>query len=449
MTAADRDSLPQLEELAAELLEDAPCGIAVTDPDGRFLIANRILCRWVGRCRDDLVEKARLGDLLTVPGRIFLEAHVAPMLRLQGFVREIAFQLVREDGGTRPVLLNAVVRRGADDRIERIDWTLFDATERAGYEASLREARSEAEELAAIVRCSPDGVIRVGPEGLVRRWNRGAERLLGLSADAARSRQIESVVRLSRAEGWFAEHARPDAVAGLQFAAALEDGTDLEVQVLPVNENGGLSDPDYSVVLRDVSARRSAERQLHLIMGELNHRVKNVLSVVLSIARQSLTGPEAAEFKARMHALSQAQDLLIGMDWRNIGLHDLMELTAAEAGGADRMSYRGPPLDLSPKRATNMALALHELATNALKYGALSVPEGRVLVTWEAVGEEGGRIRLSWIERGGPPARPPARRGFGTRMIEAVFAAEFEAEVRFDFEEQGLSCSFEFEAPVD
>ncbi len=442
MPQPEQGDAGNLDSFAVELLQDAPCGILVTDPDGGLVLANRTLAHWLRRSDAELASPVRIKDLLTMPGRIFFDTHVAPMLRLQGHVREIACQFERRDAPPLHVLLNGVMRTAPDGTPTRVDYTIFDATERALYEASLREARSGAEQLAAIVTASPDAILRVGASGIVQRWNRGAEAMFGLGATEASGRRVEELVRLEGSEGWFAAHRR-DALPIKRFEAVDAEGRDLAVMISVI---GDAEDPgaDWSIVLRDVTERARAERRLQLVNGELNHRVKNTLSVVSGIARQTLSSEDSLALGQRLQALARAHEVLTGAQWDSVALRELVQITAEEAGGPERFSFDGPDLELSPQHATTLSMALHELTTNALKYGALSCDGGVVTVAWRLEPGDAPRLHLSWRESGGPVVVPPTRKGFGTKMINRVLAAEFSAEVRFDFAPDGVCCEIGF-----
>jgi two-component sensor histidine kinase len=206
-----------------------------------------------------------------------------------------------------------------------------------------------------------------------------------------------------------------------------------------------------------VTERRDAEQRQRLLVNELNHRVKNALATVQAIAAQSLRGadvaPEARErFLARLMALARANDLLVAENWEGAGLMAIAVEVASPHGAGERFSIAGPAIRLTPQAATVVALTLHELATNAAKYGALSTPEGRVALSWkiEAGQGEGAngvrRLRLEWLESGGPPVRPPARTGFGTQMIERGLAGGLKATVKLDYAPTGLA--FSLSAPL-
>lgn len=193
----------------------------------------------------------------------------------------------------------------------------------------------------------------------------------------------------------------------------------------------------------DITQRKMGEQQQRLLINELNHRVKNTLAIVQGIAWQSLRAkgvpaPVREAFEGRLAALASAHDVLTRQNWEAGPIHQIIgEATAPHHAGDGRLALRGPALDLEPKTAVALAMAMHELATNAVKHGALSAPEGRVDVEWSV---DGGRLALTWRESGGPP--PPARvtRGFGARLLERGLSAELNGSVTLDFRPEGLVC---------
>ncbi len=202
--------------------------------------------------------------------------------------------------------------------------------------------------------------------------------------------------------------------------------------------------------------RRKADEHRELLIGELNHRVKNTLAIVQSIATQTLAGDalsiEAARtaFMARLMALSKAHDLLAQGSWEATDLASVVS-AATKTFVHERNTFRieGSLLQLAPDRAVSITMALHELATNAAKFGALSVEDGHVDVVWRLTGEgEDRRLHFRWAESGGPPVRPPERRGFGSRMIERVLAQELDGTVTMTYEPSGVVCILEAPMPL-
>lgn len=203
-------------------------------------------------------------------------------------------------------------------------------------------------------------------------------------------------------------------------------------------------------VCMDVTERRRAQEHQRLLINELNHRVKNTLSIIQAIAQQSLKDETIAPhvrqaFEGRLTALSAAHSLLTNQNWEAASLGQLVaDAVSAVRGHDERVTVSGPDLMLQPKTAVSLAMAIHELATNAVKYGSLSVPEGRVSVTWETAD---GRLRLAWQEADGPHVVAPTRRGFGTRMIERALATELGGQVVIEFAETGICCRLDAPLP--
>jgi PAS domain S-box-containing protein len=197
------------------------------------------------------------------------------------------------------------------------------------------------------------------------------------------------------------------------------------------------------------------EKHRALLVNELNHRVKNTLATIQSLAMQTLRDnvePRQARalFDARLIALSNAHDILTRESWEGAFLAEIIdEAVAPHCGsGKDRFEFEGPKVWLSPKHALAMTMALHELCTNAAKYGALSNDIGQVRIEWFVTGLNGGpRLRMRWIETGGPEVRKPERRGFGSRLIERGLSQDLGGEVRIDFLPTGVICTIS--APLD
>lgn len=201
-------------------------------------------------------------------------------------------------------------------------------------------------------------------------------------------------------------------------------------------------------VFDDVTERRRAEQRQQLLINELNHRVKNTLATVQSIASQTLRAAgdlanARASFEARLAALSAAHDLLTAQSWHGARLGDVAvsALAPFESVQRPQISRSGPSVWLAAPRALALSLALHELATNAAKYGALSVPDGEVSVQWGVCEDE---LVLTWSEHGGPPVAAPQRSGFGTRLLQRGLAKELHGQVALDFAPEGVRCEIRF-----
>jgi PAS domain S-box-containing protein len=205
----------------------------------------------------------------------------------------------------------------------------------------------------------------------------------------------------------------------------------------------------------DIDAIKRAEQHRVLLINELNHRVKNTLATVQSVAMQTFrsdnTSKEArVRFEARLMALSKAQDVLTRENWEGAELAVIIQDAVEPHCGdnAARLTLKGPAVELTPQMALAFAMALHELCTNAAKYGAFSVATGRVTVEWLVVISGGERrLHLKWQESGGPGVSPPTRRGFGSRLIERGLAKELNGEVRLSYEPSGVICTVDVPIP--
>ena len=198
------------------------------------------------------------------------------------------------------------------------------------------------------------------------------------------------------------------------------------------------------VVIFDITDRKQAEEHIRLLLREVNHRSKNMLSVVSAIARQT-TAPNHEEFvkrfSDRIQALAASHDLLAKSEWRSIAVSELVRTQLAHF--TDLMERRilldGPPLDLSVAGAQCIGMVVHELATNAAKHGALSNEVGRVDVAWQVEnGTAGERFTMTWIERGGPAVMTPTHRGFGSTVIKSMVELSLGGDVQLEFARSGL-----------
>lgn len=202
--------------------------------------------------------------------------------------------------------------------------------------------------------------------------------------------------------------------------------------------------------LRDThTALEENQKHLRLLIEESNHRVKNTLALVQALAHQTLRDKDVPErirttFNERLAALAAAHNVLIRQKWTEANLADIVrDALKAHHTTADRFKIEGPPLQIGPKAAVAVAMALHELSTNATKYGALSTDHGRVHFSWEPIDTREAGVRMRWEETGGPTVTAPARKGFGSRMLETALASELRGEVKIDYHPTGVICHIE------
>ena len=389
------------------------------------------------------------------------------MPRLDGFALLSAIRADRLLRDLPVVMLSA--RAGEEAKVEGLDAGAvkpFSARElKARVRASLVMARLRAERrlaedsahraeerLRAALAASGTGTFRWDIRTNVLEWDDALDRLFGLGG-TARTVTLLDFLNLVHPEDQanVAEQCeqsmRDGADFSMEFRVPLPDGSARWILDQGKTFRDGEGCPAYMTgACVDITERKRAEASQHLLLEELNHRVKNTLAMVQSIASQTLRATPAAErfpeaFQSRLQALAQAHDLLTRGQWRGASLHEVAEVTLnphTTPGG--RVKISGPPVALSPGIAVSLHLALHELATNAAKYGALSVEQGEVKLQWAVTGGVQPALRIEWGESGGPPVVPPQRRGFGSRLIERGLAHEVDGEVDLAFSPKGVVC---------
>lgn len=216
-----------------------------------------------------------------------------------------------------------------------------------------------------------------------------------------------------------------------------------DTTVSPILEDGCVT--RVLATSRDVTGERLAEAHRQLLVNELNHRVKNTLATVQSIAKQSLRNAGVDHsvrdaLEGRLMAIAATHNVLTDQNWSAASLRQIVDGSVMPySANPHQLTITGEDLKVSPKPAVVMALAFHELAINALKYGALSAPSGHVDIRWSV--EPGDQLYIEWAERGGPTVRPPERRGFGSRIVELALPNELGGAVAVDYRAEGLRCS--------
>jgi PAS domain S-box-containing protein len=226
----------------------------------------------------------------------------------------------------------------------------------------------------------------------------------------------------------------------------IERWYDFHVEPIRSGNNNRVDGLACAVV--DITASKEGEEHLRLLMREISHRSKNLLAIIQAMARQTSRNAVSVDdflnqFNARVQALARSHDLLVQQNWHGAGLRDLLrsQLSPYADSELSQVSIEGPAVLLKPETAQNLGLALHELAANASKYGALSVPSGRIDVHWTEVTDGKGKgVELVWAERGGPTVGVPERRGFGSMLIQQNLSRTLESEVDLKFEHDGVNC---------
>jgi PAS domain S-box-containing protein len=311
-----------------------------------------------------------------------------------------------------------------------------------------QRAEQVSHRLAAIVESSDDAIISKDLNGVIATWNKGAERLFGYLEQEAIGKPITMLIPEQHRdeETRILERIRSgERIDHFETIRQRKDGSlvSISLTVSPITDGLGRI-VGASKIARDITEQKRREEQINLLAREADHRTKNLLA--LAQATVHLTnGETAAELKSaiegRLRALANAHTLLAqsrwaGADLRNLALEELSPYCAEDDDGS-RVRIEGPSLMLEQQPAQAIALALHELTTNAVKYGALSIPSGRIAVSWRL--QSGNRLFVRWVETGGPQVTPPTRKGFGTRVMTRI-CEQLNGELKFDWRADGLIC---------
>jgi PAS domain S-box-containing protein len=321
-----------------------------------------------------------------------------------------------------------------------------DLIERNEVEAALRESREQFRWLASIVEFSDDAIISKNRDGIITSWNRGAERLFGYFAEEAIGKPVtilippehrdEERVILGRIQ-------RGERIEHFETVRQRKDGSpvDVSLTISPIKDAAG-EIVGASKIAHDITDRKRSEAQMCVLARETEHRAKNLLANVAAIVglSQSDTPDGIKEAIAgRIEALANVHSLFAQSRWTGAKLRTLVEqeLSPYSRDGQSRTRIEGPAVMLKADVSQTIAVAMHELATNAAKYGALSKAKGQVRVEWSHAAD--GRLVLRWTETGGPPVTPPARKGFGTYMMGAMIRGH-SGNMQLDWRAGGLTC---------
>lgn len=359
-------------------------------------------------------------------------------------VRGVEAVVERPDGSRASFMPYPALIRDANGRVTGAINLLVDVTER-------KAAELEAARLAAIVASSDDAIVSKFLDGRIATWNASAERIFGYTAEEAIGRHITLIIppELQHEEETIIGKIKAgQRVDHFDTIRQTKDGRRIEVSltVSPVLDTTGRV-IGASKVARDVSERKEAERLQRLLFDELNHRVKNTLAMIQSLAAQSLRRASSpaeftASFNGRIQALGRAHDLLVGTKLRGAELADILreQVLLGSLPDGQRVICAGPRVMLDSRSTVQLGLVLHELATNARKYGALSPKGGRLEVRWQvAVDNEERSLQLQWHERDVPDVQAPSSQGFGSALIERSLQSNG-GRASLAFGADGLTC---------
>ena len=326
----------------------------------------------------------------------------------------------------------------------------YHITEIENVRTSLNKAMAISARLTALVASSGDAIIGVGLTGKIEAWNKGAETLFGYATDDVIGKPKSILVPDDLRPEFDAQ--RPKILAGeivrAESVRLSRDGRRIDVEFVdaPITDSFGRT-TGYSTIIRDISERTAARDHRQLLMRELAHRTKNQLAIIQSIAHQTKRNSSSLKdfinaFNGRIQGLAASHDILAKQQWQAIPISELVKSQVAVlVSEYDKLvAISGPDIALTAVHAEALGLALHELTTNSMKYGALSTAKGRVAITWRVTKVSGPvQVFFEWQETGGPIIKkPPVRQGFGTRVLNNIVALSLGGEAHTDYRPGGL-----------
>lgn len=430
-----------------EVLKVLPVAIYVTDADGRITFYNEAAAEFWG-VRPELNSDRWCGSwrLYTPDGEPMPHDGCPMALTLKSGKQVLGEAVAERPDGTR-VRFQAFpspIRDQAGQLTGAVN-LLADITERHQNEAALSR-------IAAIVSSSDDAIVTKTLSGRITSWNQSAVRIFGYEENEIIGQPISIIVPpelQDEEKRILARIARGEHIDHFETVRLAKDGrrVDISLTISPLHDKTGKV-IGASKVARDITEKKRTEELQRLLLGELNHRVKNTLAIVQSIATQTLrraASPEefAKSFSGRVQALARAHTLFTRDAWRGADVADIVREQVMDDENELRISCAGPSIVLDPQTALSLSMILHELGTNARKYGALSVSGGRLSVEWELRDKN---LMLHWIERDGPLVHPPLRQGFGTMLIERGLKAH-DGETKIRYEPDGVACDIRLPAP--
>jgi PAS domain S-box-containing protein len=421
-------------------------------PDGQLDWFNDQVFAYSGLTFDDLAGSK--WSRMVNPDDIGAAAATWAKALSEGIAYQTEFRLRREDGSFRWHLARALPIKDKTSEITRWIGTNTDIDDYKAIAAELEESRQR---VTVAINAADIGTWDLDPRSGVLKWDRRCYELFGLTPGKPISFEIflAGLHPLDR-----------EAVEKACLDAMKVDGTqayDIEYRTVGLDDGierwcsaKGKAHFDNGVAvrfigtIRDISKLKKAEAQQELLTRELEHRMKNTMAMISAIASQTFRTASTKEeaqtiFDARLRAFNNAHDELVKSSWTTAPMTTVVEgALAPHRSGEGRIRIEGAAVILTAKQALSLAIALHELATNATKYGALSVPGGTIDVTWTCnLCDETPVLCFCWRESGGPQVAPPARRGFGSRLIESTLSSDFGGAAKIEYAPEGLICKFE------
>jgi PAS domain S-box-containing protein len=437
------------------ILDVIPAAIYATDPAGRITFYNRTAVEMVGRVPDLRNDRwcvswrMHRSDGTPLPHD---ECPMATALKEGKAVRGVEVIVERPDGTRAYVMPYPTPIFDRDGTLKGGVNFVLDISER-------RRAEREAAHLAAIVASSDDAILSKDLQGNITSWNEGASRIFGYDASEMIGQSIMKIIpeELRGEEvDIIAKVRKGERVTHYETQRVTKDNRriDVSLTVSPVIDKSGKI-IGASKVARDISSRKRAEEAQKLLVRELNHRVRNTLSVIQSVTHHTMRKAKsmadfAASFEGRIKAMAAAHTLLTESNWDGADIVGLIRSQLIALDDDSRIKLTGPSFHLTPQLTLHVGMLVHELATNSRKYGALSRAGGRLEVSWSTTTNGKRMLTLRWAEAVEFDLNPPSSRGFGSTLIQTVTQQSGgNAEVNFSSRGITWDISLDLNSPVD
>jgi PAS domain S-box-containing protein len=425
----------------------------IMDLRGNLQEANELSLSWCGYTKDQVLDRP-FWDTPWWRGSEEVRARIrfatAEAAAGRVFREELSYWIA--DGTARVVDFAMHPIRDRAGKVAFLNPTGIDITDRKRIEADLRDSAQRLNFLGSIVESSDDAIVSKDLNGVITSWNRGAERIFGYTAEEAVGQPITIVIPFDRYDeerSILTRVRRGERIDHFETIRQRRHGSLINVAltVSPVRNADGKV-VGASKIARDITEQKRSQEQISTLAREAEHRSKNLLANVQAVVNLSqAVSPEELKkaIEGRIRALANVHSLFVQTRWIGAELSAIatQELAPYAASDGDRVVIDGAQILLEPTTAQAVAVALHELATNAAKYGSLSVDGGKVVLKWSQ--ELDGQLKLRWTESGGPPVQAPTRKGFGGRIIQQMIT-QLKGTAHFDWQPEGLVCEIALRA---